>query len=78
MTYPKPRRPVPRRASLPLGPLLMTLGGVLILWDRLFGTYEGDCEGVERFGIGAAPTPMSPLAANFAPVTALWARARAR
>jgi alkylglycerol monooxygenase len=54
------------------------LGGVLIVWDRLFGTFEADCKEVRTFGIGQAPTLLSPLAANWAPVRAMWAAARAR
>lgn len=46
------------------------LGGVLIVWDRLFGTFEPDVAGVETFGIGDKPTPMSPFAANLAPLRA--------
>jgi sterol desaturase/sphingolipid hydroxylase (fatty acid hydroxylase superfamily) len=53
------------------------LGGVFIVWDRLFGTFEGDCSNVETFGIGSKPTPLSPVEANVAPLRALLATARA-
>jgi alkylglycerol monooxygenase len=53
------------------------LGGVLIVWDRLLGTYEPACDDVTRFGVGEAPTPLNPLAANLRPLGALWRRARA-
>ena len=42
------------------------LGGVLVIWDRLFGTFEADCDDAHEFGIGRAPTPLSPVAAHAA------------
>lgn len=41
-------------------------GGVFILWDRLFGTFEADCE-TNEFGLPSRPTPLSAWAANLAP-----------
>ena len=48
------------------------LGGVLIVWDRLFGTFHGDCDEATTFGIGKRETPLNPLVANFGP----WRRLR--
>lgn len=42
-------------------------GGVLIVWDRLLGTFEPDCAGPLRFGLPGKPPPFGPLAANLAP-----------
>lgn len=47
------------------------LGGVLIVWDRLFGTFDARCDEATTFGLGAAPTPLDPLRANWAPLAAL-------
>lgn len=49
-------------------------GGVLILWDRLFGTFEGQCDEAKEFGIGKQGTPLNPLAANLAPFRAWYER----
>lgn len=46
------------------------LGGVFIVWDRLFGTFEPRCE-VETFGIGNQTTELNPLKANWAPLRRL-------
>lgn len=40
------------------------LGGVFIIWDRLFGTFEPGCDEVASFGIGNQATPLNPLAAT--------------
>jgi sterol desaturase/sphingolipid hydroxylase (fatty acid hydroxylase superfamily) len=50
------------------------LGGVLIVWDRLFGTFEGNCEQATAFGIGKLETPLSPVRANWMPLRALLTR----
>lgn len=50
------------------------LGGVFVLWDRLFGTFEPDCDDATRFGIGDAPTPLHPVTANLLPLQRWWAR----
>lgn len=50
------------------------LGGVFIVWDRLFGTFEPRCEDATEFGIGKAATPLNPFIANFAPLKALVSR----
>jgi len=39
-------------------------GGILIIWDRLFGTYEPEVEPVE-FGITAPPKSTNPVKINF-------------
>lgn len=49
-------------------------GGVLVLWDRLFGTFESHCDDATRFGIGDEPTPLDPLAANLRPLRTWWTR----
>jgi sterol desaturase/sphingolipid hydroxylase (fatty acid hydroxylase superfamily) len=44
-------------------------GGIFILWDKLFGTYEKEIEAVS-FGVGIDPEPLSPrevLAMGFKP-----------
>lgn len=46
------------------------LGGVLIIWDRLFGTFEGRCDEATEYGIGRQATPLNPLVANLAPFRA--------
>lgn len=40
-------------------------GGVLVLWDRCFGTFEPDCAEVGAFGLPGRATPLNPLVANF-------------
>lgn len=39
-------------------------GGVFIVWDRLFGTFEGQCAEATSFGIGKRETPLNPFVAN--------------
>ncbi len=39
-------------------------GGILIIWDRLFGTYEAEVEAVE-FGITDPPNSANPIKINF-------------
>lgn len=51
------------------------LGGVFIVWDRLFRTFEPDCDDATRFGIGDEPTPLEPFTANLRPLRQWWARA---
>ncbi len=46
------------------------LGGALIIWDRLFGTFEGQCDEATEFGVGQQATPLNPLLANLAPLRA--------
>lgn len=50
------------------------LGGVFIIWDRLFGTFEGRCEEATEYGIGKQVAPLNPLAANLAPLEACYER----
>lgn len=47
-------------------------GGVLLVWDRLFGTYTGESAGV-GCGLGAHKAPRSVWAANIEPITT-WLR----
>ncbi len=42
-------------------------GGVLVIWDRIFGTYDADCAGPLQFGLPGKPPPFDPLTANLAP-----------
>lgn len=42
-------------------------GGVLVIWDRLLGTFDADCAGPLRFGLPGKPPPFDPLTANLAP-----------
>ncbi|MEW5741342.1 MAG: sterol desaturase family protein [Myxococcota bacterium] len=51
------------------------LGGLFVVWDRLFGTFESDCDDATSFGVGSAPTPLNPLVANVLPLLE-WARRR--
>jgi sterol desaturase/sphingolipid hydroxylase (fatty acid hydroxylase superfamily) len=46
------------------------LGGVFIVWDRLFGTFERRCD-VTTFGVGSQQTELNPLKANWAPLRRL-------
>lgn len=46
-------------------------GGVFVVWDRLFGTYDGRGELATAFGLPGRATPLSPVAANLAPWRAL-------
>ncbi len=46
-------------------------GGVFIVWDRLFGTFEADCDEATTFGIGQRETPLNPLVANLGPFARL-------
>lgn len=48
------------------------LGGVFIVWDRLLGTWEPDCDDAREYGLGQAATPLNPLTANFAPLRTLF------
>lgn len=43
------------------------LGGVFVVWDRLFGTYEPRCDDATRYGVGHRATPLNPVTANLAP-----------
>ncbi|MBL9038545.1 MAG: sterol desaturase family protein [Archangium sp.] len=43
------------------------LGGALVIWDRLFGTYEPRCD-VDTFGTGRGAAPLNPLEANLQPL----------
>lgn len=43
------------------------LGGVFIVWDRAFGTFEPRCDDATGFGIGQRAAPLNPFTANFAP-----------
>jgi sterol desaturase/sphingolipid hydroxylase (fatty acid hydroxylase superfamily) len=43
------------------------LGGVLIIWDRMFGTFEGRCDDATEYGIGKQVAPLNPLVANWLP-----------
>lgn len=49
-------------------------GGVLVIFDRLFNTWEPDCD-VRSFGIGQQPTVLNPVEANLRPLRQVW-RAR--
>lgn len=53
------------------------LGGVFVVWDRLFGTFEPDCDDATTHGLGARPMPLNPLRANLEPLLRLWRRQRA-
>lgn len=52
-------------------------GGVFIVWDRLFGTFEASCDEATTFGIGQREMPLNPLVANVAPVVRWWRTSRA-
>lgn len=49
-------------------------GGVFIIWDRLFGTFEARCELGTEFGLPGRRTPLSPVAANVGPWLRLFRR----
>ena len=46
-------------------------GGILIIWDRLFGTYEGEGERV-RYGLTKNIGTFSPVRAAFHEYIAMW------
>ncbi|PZR15487.1 MAG: hypothetical protein DI536_08545 [Archangium gephyra] len=51
------------------------LGGVFIVWDRLFGTFEAACDEATTFGIGQREVELNPVLANVRPVLRWWRRA---
>jgi hypothetical protein len=40
-------------------------GGVLIIWDKIFGTYEPEVVRKDYFGLAAQPETFNPLLLNF-------------
>ncbi len=50
-------------------------GGVLCVWDRLFGTFAAERE-APRYGLGTPVTGVDPLALNLSYAREQWARAR--
>lgn len=46
-------------------------GGVLIVWDRLFGTFRAETQSTS-FGIAGTAMPLHPLRANLLPWLELW------
>jgi sterol desaturase/sphingolipid hydroxylase (fatty acid hydroxylase superfamily) len=55
----------------------VNFGGILVLWDRLFGTYAPARE-VRRYGLSGAAPPDSALSVYFMPLAALRGRRVAR
>jgi hypothetical protein len=51
-------------------------GGILIIWDRLFGTFEPEGETV-RYGLTTNIRTFRPLTVAFGEYTALWHDLRA-
>lgn len=56
----------------------LNYGAVLIIWDRLFGTFTDGSQVAPRWGIDDEPMTRSPIAANLDPWRALFARVRQR
>ena len=54
----------------------LNFGAVLIVWDRLFGTFTDGSQVAPRWGIDDEPMTRSPIAANLAPWRSLLARVR--
>ncbi len=52
--------------------------GVLVVWDRLFGTFAKRFVAPLRFGVAEGPSPLSPLRANLEPWRALLRAQRKR
>lgn len=50
------------------------LGGVFIIWDRLFGTFEARCDEATEYGLGRRAAPLNPVAANLLPLKACYER----
>lgn len=50
------------------------LGGVFIIWDRVAGTFEPQCDDATEYGIGQRATPLNPVFANVSPLRE-WLRA---
>jgi len=48
------------------------LGGVFVVWDRLFGTWESECDDATSYGLGR-PTLLNPVIANVKPLRRLVA-----
>ena len=55
------------------------LGGVLIVWDRLFGTFQAEAEVVTEFGLASRRLIACPIRANLVPFRELfWPGTKAR
>jgi alkylglycerol monooxygenase len=53
------------------------LGGVLIVWDRLFGTFRAETEPVTAFGLASRAPIACPIRANLTPFRELGRQVRA-
>jgi alkylglycerol monooxygenase len=53
------------------------LGGVLIVWDRLFGTFRAETESVTAFGLSSRAPIACPIRANLTPFRELGRQVRA-
>lgn len=51
-------------------------GAVLIIWDRLLGTFTDGANVAPRWGIDGEPPAYTPMQANFGPWRVLFARVR--
>ena len=52
------------------------LGGVLIVWDRLFGSFHAETEPVTEFGLQSRPLIVCPIRANLVPFSELGRQVR--
>lgn len=53
-------------------------GAILIIWDRLFGTFSDGATVTPRWGIDGEPEVTNPIAANLGPFRALARQVKAR
>jgi hypothetical protein len=51
--------------------------GVLVLWDKLFGTYVPEADRIREFGIAGAPATRNPVRIVMSPWFGLFRRAAA-
>jgi alkylglycerol monooxygenase len=56
----------------------LNYGAVLIVWDRMLGTFTDGDQVAPRWGIDEEPTTQNPIASNVAPWQSLRARVRTR
>jgi sterol desaturase/sphingolipid hydroxylase (fatty acid hydroxylase superfamily) len=54
----------------------LNYGAVLIVWDRLFGTFTDGSQVAPRWGVDGEPATRSPIASNISPWQSLATRVR--
>ena len=56
----------------------LNYGAVLIVWDRLFGTFTDGAQVPPRWGVDEEPTTTSPVGSNIGPWQSLFTRVRSK